>query len=143
MLPTILLKAVRTLSVALTVPADAEKPVKALPVTVEAAIAVAPCVPVTSPDNDPVKLPALLVVAWFNVGTIELAINPLLFVSTTVLLPVVPTGSVAPHEVPDTMTGTPEPEGRLPAPQATPASTVLPFASNFTQSFVVVAPADS
>ena len=59
MLATILLNAVRMLSVALTVPADAEKPVSTLPVTVDAAIEVAPCVPVTSPTSEPVKLPAL------------------------------------------------------------------------------------
>ena len=58
-LPLSFLIAVRMLSVSVITPAKEEYPVSALPVTVAAEITVAPCVPVTSPNNEPVKLAAL------------------------------------------------------------------------------------
>ena len=58
-LPSNLLIADNNESVAATVPAPETNPVINLPVTVEAEIAVAPCVPVTSPLKEPVKPAAL------------------------------------------------------------------------------------
>ena len=62
MFPSSLLMAVRIESVALRVPAAETNPVSALPVTVGAATNVAPCVPVTSPANAPLKVLALPVI---------------------------------------------------------------------------------
>ena len=58
-LPFSLLIAVRIVSLAVILPAPEVKFVRAFPVTVVAEIAVALCVPVTSPDRLPVKLAAL------------------------------------------------------------------------------------
>ena len=58
LLPSSLLKASRIVSSADRFPAAGEKPVSNLPVTVEAAIEVADCVPETSPAKEPLKLVA-------------------------------------------------------------------------------------
>jgi uncharacterized membrane protein (DUF485 family) len=75
MFPTILLKADKIVSVALTVPAEAEKPVRAFPVTVDAAILVEFPVLVTSPE----RFAFVVTVAAFPVmpiGQVPVAFEP-------------------------------------------------------------------
>ena len=65
--------ACRMLSVAATVPAPLTKPVKTLPVTVVAEMAVALCVPVTSPESEPEKLVAVPLVISEVKATVPVA----------------------------------------------------------------------
>ena len=65
-LPSSLLIADRIVSLAVILPAPEVKPVRDFPVTVVAEIAVALCIPVTSPDSEPVKFPALVALATAN-----------------------------------------------------------------------------
>ena len=81
-----LLIACNILSVAATVPAPLTNPVNNLPVTVEAEMAVALCVPVTSPESEPEKLVAVPLVISEVKATVPVASGSVivLFVVVTV-----------------------------------------------------------